>query len=401
MLSRGALVARIAVLAAACAVLLAAPGQAAPSSMVALGIGANANSIFKFAGDKPGLTASLPVTGLGASTLVGLDYRPATGELYALGVNSNTAALFTIDPTSGVATPVGSATVNSIAGATSYGIDFNPVSDRLRVVNNLATDGGGGNANNFRLTPSGALAGVDTDGNFTGLPGGNANAPNVAVAYDRNVAGAAASTLFGILSGGDRLVIQGGVNGSPSPNLGILSNVGLLGVDTSNNAGFDIDPASGEAYAVLEVGGVSGLYRVNLSTGAATLIGSVGNGAVDFGGLSIAPPPAPVQPPIPPAPPEPKLESLQASPSTFAAANIGGAILSRVKRKAPVGTTVSYDLSVAATVSFTVERRIKGRKVGKKCRKRTRANRRRKPCTLIKAVKGSFSHPGAAGQNRF
>jgi hypothetical protein len=216
---------------------------------------------------------------------VAIDSRPATGDLIGLGVNGNTATLYQIDPGSGAATLIGSAIVNTIAGATSYGADFNPTVDRLRVVNNLASDGGGGNANNFRLNPnSGALAAIDPDLDHTGLPGGNANAPEVAVAYTNNVDGAAATTLLGILSGGDRLVLNGGAG----PGFSTLQNVGLLAVDTSNNAGFDIGGSPEQGFAILEVGGVSGFYTIDLASGVATLVGNVGNGTLDFGSMTLS-----------------------------------------------------------------------------------------------------------------
>jgi hypothetical protein len=155
------------------------------------------------------------------------------------------------------------------------------------VVNNLASDGAGGNANNFRLNPNdGSLVAVDADLDFTGLPGGNANAPEVAVAYTNNFDNqGGATTLHGIVSGGDRLVINGGA----APGFPTLSNVGLLGVDTSNNAGLDISGVNNIARAILEVGGVSGLYNIDLTTGAASLVGNVGNGTVDFGSLTTVP----------------------------------------------------------------------------------------------------------------
>ena len=96
------------------------------------------------------------------------------------------------------------------------------------------------------------------------------------------------------------------------------------------------------------------------------------------------------------------LRSLSLSPSAFAPAKAGEAILSaKKKKKAPVGTTVAYSLSAAATVTFSLERRLPGRKVGKLCLKQTRANRTKKRCTRFKPLKGSFTHSGQAGQSRF
>lgn len=253
--------------------------------IIALGVGANANSIVRFDSATPATTVGpLAVTGL-TGTLVGIDRRPATGELVGLAVNGNTALLYRIDLATGAATSIGSATVNTIAGATSFGMDFNPTVDRIRVVNNLASDGAGGNANNFRLNAAdGTLVAVDPDLSFTGLPGGNGNAPEVAIAYSNNLANpGGVTTIFGIVSGGDRLVMNGGAG----PGFPTLQNVGLLGVDTSNNAAFDITGPANLAFAILEVGGVSGLYTVDLTTGAATLVGTVGTGTIDFGGMAL------------------------------------------------------------------------------------------------------------------
>ena len=69
-------------------------------------------------------------------------------------------------------------------------------------------------------------------------------------------------------------------------NSGQLSPAGKLGADAGPAAGFDIysalddtgAPKGNRAFAVLEVGGESALYRVALLTGRATELGSVGDG---------------------------------------------------------------------------------------------------------------------------
>jgi len=374
-----------------------APAAGADPRITALGAGSSTNQLVSFDAESPGTISTLAVTGLNGYNLVGIDRRPADGLLYGLGVNGNAVTLFQIDEASGAARVVGgTVVVAGILGANAFGIDFNPATDRLRVVNSLTSDGGGAKVNNFRIHPlTGALAGNDPDLDFSGAPGLGAE---VAIAHDRSVAGATASTLYGLVAVGDALVRQGGIDGTPSPSLGAISTIGELGVDITENAGLDIDPVSGEAYAVMQSAGVSGLYKINLTTGAATLIGKVGDGLAAFGGLALAAPPAVVPPP--PAPVEPRLESLKLRPRSFATVNAGGAILSKARR-APVGTTVTYSLSVAASPSFTVERKGRGRKVGKACKKQTPGNRDRKPCPIFRPVKGSFIHTGAAGANSF
>lgn len=247
-----------------------------------------ADDLVIFDSNAPGqIDRVVEVTGVTAGQdLVGIDYRPATGELYAIGVSGTTVSTYILNSTSGAATLVGSATVAGIGGATKFGFDFNPVPDRMRIVTDLASDGAGGNTNNFRMNPNnGALAAIDPDLDFAALPGGSANAPEVAVAYTNNRAGATTTQLFGIVSGGDRLVRNAGA----APGFPTLANVGLLGADVGTNVEFEIAGTQNSAFAVADVAGVSNLYSINLTTGAASLVGAVGSGERDFTGLTAVP----------------------------------------------------------------------------------------------------------------
>ena len=103
---------------------------------------------------------------------------------------------------------------------------------------------------------------------------------------------------------------------------------------------------------------------------------------------------------VPPAPGA--IQSLSLAPRGFRAVNAGEAIFSaKKKRKAPIGTTVTYSLSATATVTFSVERRLPGRKVGKRCVKQPRANKTKKKCPRFKLLKGGFPHSGQTGANSF
>lgn len=228
-----------------------------------------ANSLVRFSSATPGtIDTTVAITGLqAAETVVGIDVRPATLQLYLLG---STSRLYTLDPGTGAATLVGTAAFTPALSGTSFGFDFNPAVDRIRVVSDAEQ--------NLRLHPDlgtvvdgdAATAGIQPDPNLN--PAGNV----VAVAYTNNVAGTATTTLFGIDSASDMLVRIGGANGTPSPNLGVITNIGALGVDTTEVVGFDITNPGGTAYATLRVGGNSQLYTINLTTGAATLVGNVG-----------------------------------------------------------------------------------------------------------------------------
>lgn len=239
------------------------------------------NSLARFDSASPGLTTTSFITGLSAGeSLLGIDFRPADGMLYGMGSSNR---LYTINTTTAVATLAGSGPNNNpfgppILSGVDFGFDFNPVPDRVRVV--------GSSGQNFRLNQlTGAVAGIDTSINAAhGI---------VAAAYDRNDVNAATSTtLFVIDAISDSLYMQGGVNGVPSPNGGLLTLIGALGVDTDGFAGFDISGATGLAYATLTQPGsfASALYGINLNTGAATLLGQTG---LLLRGVSAAPVPVP------------------------------------------------------------------------------------------------------------
>jgi hypothetical protein len=241
------------------AVLLTTSAQAEP--VVALTSG---NRLLFFDSATPGtVTKLITINTVGSETLVGIDFRPATGDLYAFGPSGR---LYVLNLTSGAATtPAGTAT--TLIG-TRFGFDFNPTVDRIRVVTDADQ--------NVRLHPdTGATANTDNNLAFAATDVNNGANPNVvAVAYTNNFAGAGATVLYDIDSNLNALLVQS------NPNGGTLNTVGSLGVDTTDNVGFDISPATGFAYATLTVSGTAGLYTINLGSGAATLVGTIANTAI-------------------------------------------------------------------------------------------------------------------------
>lgn len=73
------------------------------------------------------------------------------------------------------------------------------------------------------------------------------------------------------------------------PSDGTLSTVGALGVNLTPELGFDVSGATGTAYAATRIARGSSILRtINLSTGAATLVGPIGDGA-RLDGLAVLP----------------------------------------------------------------------------------------------------------------
>jgi Domain of unknown function (DUF4394) len=386
---------RLLALAAVVVAGLAAAGPAQAGSL-ASGLTTD-NRIVTFDTAAPGqLLSSVQVAGLqGGESLVAIDYRPFNGLLYA--ISNMSRAYFVVS--TGQATPVGLVFDIALNGS-AFAIDFNPTVDRLRIVSN--------NEQNMRWNPvSGTI--VDGDTLTVGTQPDASLAPAgdvVAAAYTNNDLDATtATTLFGIDSGTDSLVGIGGANGVPSPNLGAVTTIGALGVDTSDRAGLDVPlGASTTAFASLTVGGVSRLYSVNLATGAATLVGDIGPSGTAIADITVssqaAPSPAaPVTPPstLPPPDLPPVLSSLSLTNRTFAAVGVRSKSRAAATR-VPRGTTFRFTLSEAARVRVVFARKTAGRRVGGRCLAATSARRKRAKCTRYVAV-GSISASGKAGRN--
>ena len=206
------------------------------------------------------VTKTITITTVGNEALTAIDFRPATGNLYAFGASGR---FYILNLTTGAAS-VPPAVPVSLAG-TSFDIDFNPSVDLVRVTSDADV--------NVRFNPDDGTI-VQQDSNFAYAAGdahAGSNPTIVGSAYTNNFAGAGATVLYDIDSGVDALIIQN------PPNAGILNTVGPLGVNTSDQVGFDISQGTGVAYASLTVGGTAGLYTISLANGAATLVGNIGN----------------------------------------------------------------------------------------------------------------------------
>ena len=227
------------------------------------------NKLTFFNSSTPGETDTLLVEGL-QGTLLGFDFRPANGLLYAL---SSTNTLYTVDTGSGVATEV-STLSESFTGRARSGVDFNPVADRLRIT--------GSSGQNFRVNVDTGEVTLDGDLAFVEGDTNESLQQNVtASAYTNSTATTPETTaLYNLDTSLNALLLQ------DPPNDGGLATVGAFGADVSAVAGFDIasgDDGSNVAYAAS--GGQ--LYTVDLESGAATLRGLIDDGEGDYQGLAV------------------------------------------------------------------------------------------------------------------
>ena len=194
------------------------------------------------------------------TSLVGIDVRPANGSLYGLG---NAGGIYVLDPSA--QRPELKARINVGLLGQSFGLDFNPTVDRLRIVSDVGQ--------NLRVNVDTGIATVDAGLNFTA---GVSALGVAAVAYTNNDNDAStATTLFNIDSVGDQLVTQN------PPNNGTLVSVGRLGYDTNAVVAFDIRSTIKDGKAVsnegfVALGGGGSFYRIDLASGELRFIGNLG-----------------------------------------------------------------------------------------------------------------------------
>ncbi len=284
-----------------------------PAAIPFVALSADGAQLVRFTSAAPGTATTVAITGVAAGdVLIGVDFRPQTGQLYALGVNevANTGTLYLVDPQTAVASAVGAAgqvayvdagggAVDLPAASEGYGFDFNPTVDRVRVVTNTGL--------NFRVNPNNGApvdgnlnntaappVGINTDGMINGLP---VDSTGVAGAAYTNSYGQPLSvgftTQYVLDSVSDLLFAQ------VPPNSGtVVGGVGLtvngLRIDFTAVNGFDIPsdvqvtasntPANGTAYAALTVGSVQMLYAIDILTGRSRALGSL---AMPVAGLAI------------------------------------------------------------------------------------------------------------------
>jgi hypothetical protein len=216
-------------------------------------------------------TVSKTVTIMGLMSgerLHGIEFRPSAGILYALGETD----IYRINTDTGAAHPVYPFDYFVPPDGTRFGFDFDPThhrtdplfeGDMMRVTSD--TD------KNLRFHPSIiSYSFADADLHYAATDAHAGADPNVVgSAYTNSFSGSRATVLYDIDSNLDILTIQ------DPPNSGMLHTVGPLGVDTTDNVGFDISGSTGVAYASLTVGITTNLYAINLVSGAATTLGSI------------------------------------------------------------------------------------------------------------------------------
>ena len=215
------------------------------------------NNFSLFHSASPGtVDRNLAITGLLAGDrIVGIDFRPADGKLYGVGTDSR---VYTVDTVTAVASPVGVTFTPALDGE-HFGVVLEPATDRIRI---QSAESG----QNLRLDPATGQV-TDEDAALAYVFGDANEASTPAIAATAIASGAAGAT-YGIDWLLDVLIVTN------DPNNGLVTTVGSTGVTTAACAALDVG-ANGVLYASMTTSGVNNLYTMNVSTGAATLLGAI------------------------------------------------------------------------------------------------------------------------------
>ncbi|MGH2794339.1 MAG: DUF4394 domain-containing protein, partial [Actinomycetota bacterium] len=152
----------------------------------------SSGNLLQFRAGNPQRTSAKAVTGLPLGvSLKGIDFRPASGDLYALGSDK---VVYRVNPRTAIAVAEGPAFESAPAALVGdrIGFDFNPTVDKIRVTSdaddNLRLNPDEGNllANDTKLTPSGVsvVGSAYTNSSFTAF----ATRPTVTELYALDIA---------------------------------------------------------------------------------------------------------------------------------------------------------------------------------------------------------------------
>jgi Domain of unknown function (DUF4394) len=235
----------------------------------------DAGNLLRFRERTPQIVRSKQIAGLPMGvSLKGIDFRPATADLYALGSDK---VVYRVNPRTAIAVAEGPAfeLMATALNGDRIGFDFNPTVDKIRVTSdaddNLRLDPDPGSllATDTKLTPADVtvVGSAYTNSSFAAF----ANRPATTMLFAYDTSGRT-----------DRVWLQ-----NPA-NAGTLMNPLSLELDLGSDVGFDIAGADNQGYVAGTNAGRSGarLYTVDVTSGKTRRLGRIGGGNVVVTGLA-------------------------------------------------------------------------------------------------------------------
>ena len=236
----------------------------------------NAGNLLRFREHSPWLVRSKQITGLPAGvSLKGIDFRPATGDLYALGSDR---VVYRVNPQTAIAVAEGPAfeAMPTALTGDKIGFDFNPTVDKIRITSDadenfrLDPDPGSLLANDTKLTPADVTVVGSAYTNSSFVAFANRPATTMLFAYDTS-------------GSGDRIWLQNPANAGTLMNP--LSTGSISARTSASTSPGRTTAATSPARPPARAGGAQ-LYSVDLGSGRARTLGRIGDGNVVVTGLA-------------------------------------------------------------------------------------------------------------------
>lgn len=154
-------------------------------------------------------------------------------------------------------------------------------------------------------------------------------------------------------------------------------------------------PAHGTLGAVQQAGGGTVVYTPAAGfAGADSFAYTASDGTASAPAATVNVGVSPAAPPGSETGKPPVLSAVKLAPAKFRA------VARRKMKRPPVGATLTYKLSGAATTTLTLQRAGSGRRQGRRCVAQTKRNRAAKRCTRWVGLRGSARHASGAGSQR-
>ena len=243
----------------------------------------SSNTLLRFNSATPEtIENAVVISGLqGGESILGIDFRPATGQLFALGSANR---LYTVNPTSGAASLCRATRGRRRRQRSIHRSEWEPVRGEFSPVPDLAGTPSFrviSNTNqNLRINAVNGQVTTDTNINPAGF------ALQAAGYTNNDLDPATGTSLFAYDFNDDDLV------SSPNPNGGLYTVVGNSGLISSTDISMDIQTLPGlsnRAFATIPNPIRSNLYRLDLVTGQATFIGPIGSTVIELRALAVEP----------------------------------------------------------------------------------------------------------------
>lgn len=242
-----------------CVTALALPVAAQAADRTMYGVDEEQNLVKFKRNSTKDVRSSKEITGLPmGEELVGIDFRPKTGDLYGVGSDDN---IYRVNPRTAIAIAESGSSFSPNLDGDRFGVDFNPTSDAIRIVSD--------EDQSLRCMPDPNTCTQDGDINR------GSDDPNV-------VGSAYTMSSFSFVQPGSTVLYAAdsdtdAIYQQNPPNDGTLVDEEPVDFNMRSRLGFDIAGTNDVGYVTTATNSKTKLYRVDIRNGDSKELGRVGD----------------------------------------------------------------------------------------------------------------------------